>query len=395
MVEAREVSSDLTGSKFGPYRIVRRLGVGGMAETFEAVRSGPGEFSQRVCLKLALPFLREDPEFVRLFQREARLAAKLRHGNIVGVLDYGSVDDTPYMALELVDGVDLARLLEAQRRLAFEHAALLAVELAKGLSHAHTPPSSAGLDDSNGQLQGIVHRDLSPSNVMLSHQGEVMLTDFGVAKAMSGASRLQSAVKGKVPYMSPEQLRNEALDGRADLFSLGVVLFETLSGRRPFDGGNDPATIMRILEGDHVPLAELARGAPERFCEVVDRLLEPERDDRPSSAAELIEQLDEFAPSPRVQTKLGEMVAQVTQELGSKASDEPPDAFVVTLKRNGEIIESGVDVVDVDAQSEPRANVAGDAQPHEGFHLGFTVALFTTVFAGLVGGIVFLFMRFL
>ncbi len=232
MVEARGAGPDFPGREFGPYTIVRRLGIGGMAETFEAIRHGTEGFAQRVCLKLALPFLREDKAFVQLFQREARLAAKLRHGNIVGVLDYGSVDGTPYMALELVDGVDLQRLLEGKQRLSAEHVALIAIELAKGLSHAHDPPLDLG--DSSSQIGGIVHRDLSPSNVMLSQQGEVLLTDFGVAKAISGASRHQSAVKGKVPYMSPEQLRNDPLDGRSDLFSLGVVLYECLSGSRPY-----------------------------------------------------------------------------------------------------------------------------------------------------------------
>jgi serine/threonine-protein kinase len=287
VAEAHGSSSNLRAVEFGPYKIVRRLGIGGMAETFEALRCGPEDFTQRVCLKLVLSEFRDDKEFVRLFQREARLAAKLRHGNIVGVLDFGSIDETPYMALELVDGVDLLTLLVAEGKLPFEYVARLAIEIAKGLDHAHSPPASAGIDDSSTGLQGIVHRDLSPSNIMLSQRGEIMLADFGVAKAMSGASRFEAPpsiilpdgrVRGKVPYMSPEQLRNEPLDGRSDLFALGVVLYEALSGERPFDGGFDPATIMKILQGEHIPLHELAREAPAEFCAIVDSLLVTDRD---------------------------------------------------------------------------------------------------------------------
>jgi serine/threonine protein kinase len=386
MQEAPRVGSDPRGTEFGPYTIARRLGFGGMAETFEAVRHGPEGFAQRVCLKLALPFLREDEAFVRLFQREARLAAKLRHSNIVGILDYGTVDGTPYMALELVDGVDLLTLLEKHTQLSFEHVALLAIELAKALSHAHNPPSAAGVDDESTGSHGIIHRDVSPSNVMLSHQGEVMLTDFGVAKAISGASCLRSAVKGKVPYMAPEQLRNEPLDGRADLFSLGVVLFESLSGARPFEGGNDPTTIMRILQGEHIPLCEVAREAPEGFCNVVDSLLESDRDQRPSTASELIEQLDEFAPSPRVQQNLGTIVGELRQE--SLAVDEEPeiDSFGQTVREEATPA-SGV------IRSQPQPPLEDEEAEPRGFPVNASAVLAVTVVVAMLAAVIVLAVR--
>lgn len=372
--------------EFGPYTIVRRLGVGGMAETFEAVRHGSEGFSQRVCLKLALPFLREDEVFVRLFHREARLAAKLRHSNIVGVLDYGSVDDVPYMALELVDGIDLLTFLERQGQLRFDFVALLAVELAKGLSHAHNPPSSVRLDDSSTGLQGIVHRDISPSNVMLSQQGEVLLTDFGVAKAMSGASRHHSAVKGKIPYMSPEQLRNESVDGRSDLFSLGVVLYECLCGLRPYDGGNDPSTILRIIQGEHPPLWQVAREAPREFCDVIDSLLEPDRERRPAEASDLIAQLDEFAPSPRSQRELGAIVAEMRQELLRRIEEN--DSTDQTRAQDRAVAESG----EVPSRVEPNrvAEIAGGPEKREGLQVKpSTVLAVTIVIAMLVVLLVF------
>ncbi|MBT8467465.1 MAG: serine/threonine protein kinase, partial [Deltaproteobacteria bacterium] len=266
--DSQRPPSDPLGQDFGQYKLVRRLGVGGMAETFEAIRTGRGGFSQRVCLKVVLPFFRDRQDFRELFEREARLAAKLRHGNVVGVLDFGEIDGVTYMALELVDGVDLASLLDAQpgKRLAHEHVAFLGHELAAALEHAHDPRREGSVGDQEGNA--IVHRDLSPSNVLVSKRGEVLLTDFGVAKAITGTARQQSAVKGKVPYMSPEQLRAERVDGRADLFALGVVLFEALAGQRPFQGEHDPATIMRILKGERALLREVAPSAPVELCQV-------------------------------------------------------------------------------------------------------------------------------
>jgi serine/threonine protein kinase len=389
MVEAHGAGPAFRGREFGPYTIVRRLGVGGMAETFEAVRHGSEDFSQRVCLKLALPFLHEDQAFVRLFQREARLAAKLRHGNIVGVLDYGNIEGTPYMALELVDGADLMHLLERERSLSADHVALLAIELAKGLSHAHHPPSSIGLDDSSTDLSGIVHRDLSPSNVMLSRQGEVLLTDFGVAKAMSGASQHQSAVKGKVPYMSPEQLRNDSLDGRSDLFSLGVVLYESLSGSRPYDGGNDPATIMRILQGDRTSIRKLVYDAPTELCEVIDGLLETDRENRPSSAAELLTALDSLAPSPRSQRELGAIVSALHRE--TLEQERKALAAERTERRSPYQVESGV--IPSAVVPEPPKQVVAKPPPPKARRMNASALLAIVIVTAMLLGILLFAMR--
>ncbi|MGB9340109.1 MAG: serine/threonine-protein kinase, partial [Polyangiales bacterium] len=150
---------------FGPYHLLRRLGVGGMAEAFEAMRAGDGGFEQRVCLKRVLPAFSEDAEFVSRFQREAKLAAQLRHTNIVGVIDVGEVDGVHYMTLELVDGVDLRSLLNSSPggKLAWETVALIGLDLAFALQHAHGT---------------LVHRDISPSNILLSRSGEAKLADF-------------------------------------------------------------------------------------------------------------------------------------------------------------------------------------------------------------------------
>jgi len=178
--------------EFGSYRLVRRLGVGGMAETFEAARTGTGGFEQRVCLKRVLPAYSHDPEFIGRFRREAKLAAQLRHSNIVGVTDFGEVEGVSYMALELVDGVDLRSLLRSLEgeKLTPEMVVLIGLDLAYALEHAH---------------QSIIHRDVSPSNVLISRAGETKLADFGIAKAIeSAAATASKGVQGKIPYMSPE-----------------------------------------------------------------------------------------------------------------------------------------------------------------------------------------------
>jgi serine/threonine protein kinase len=300
--------SDPGGRPLGPYELVRRLGVGGMAETFEAIRRGPGDFAQRVCLKLVQPFFRDKPDFLEMFEREARLAAQLRHSNIVGVIDFGRIEGTTYMALELVDGIDLATLLDARpgRRLSPEQVALIGHQLAQALEHAHDPRR----DTTTGADSSIIHRDVSPSNVMVSRRGEILLTDFGVAKAITGTARKQSAVKGKVPYMSPEQLRAEHLDGRSDLFSLGVVLFEALAGQRPFQGEHDPATIMKILHGDRPSLRSLAPGAPGGLCDVIESLLETDAQQRPPNATRVLELLEPFLPPPRERRELGALASE-------------------------------------------------------------------------------------
>ncbi|MFZ1866235.1 MAG: serine/threonine-protein kinase [Polyangiales bacterium] len=326
---------DITAQDFGPYRIVRRLGLGGMAETFEAIRYGRSGFSQHVCLKLVRPAFREDAISIQLFEREARLAAKLHHSNIVGVIDFGEVEGTLYMALELVEGVDLRKLLDARRKLSPAHVALLGYELAAAVEHAHNPTASKGTDGLGAG--GILHRDISPSNVLISRYGEIKLTDFGLANVAVEGSR-QSTVKGKFPYMAPERLRDEPLDARSDLFSLGVVLYEALAGRRPYEGAHDPATIMLIVEGDHPALRELAPDTPEGLCAIVERLIAPHRERRPPSAGALVEQLEAFVPPPNARRKLGKMVVATPGYMarGADRSVEPSPAPSVHISSGAE-----------------------------------------------------------
>jgi len=297
--------------RFGNYELVERLGVGGMAETFLAIRRGPGDFEQRVCLKRILPTFVNDSDFVAMFIREARLSALLHHGHIARVLDFGMVADTHYLTLELIEGTDLRAAL---RHLRLKGETLdpgltvhLAHALASALDFAHTA-------DDDGHAAGIIHRDVSPSNVLLSHGGEVKLADFGIAKATNQPGSIQSgALKGKIPYMAPEYALGRQCSARSDLFSLGVLLYECLAGFRPFDGGSDIQTLDRARNGRHELLAEVAPQAPTPFAKAIELLLSPSADDRPSNAAALMTMLAEVAPPPLAPRDLGLLVRSVAK----------------------------------------------------------------------------------
>ena len=189
-----------TPERFGNYELTERLGVGGMAETFVAIRRGPGGFEQRVCLKRILPTFVHDADFVEMFLREAQLSALLHHGHIARVIDFGLTQGTHYLTLELIEGSDLRgalRHLQAKgETLDPGLTSYLAHALASALDFAHTA-------DEDGHAAGIIHRDVTPSNVLLSNAGEVKLSDFGIAKAMNLPGSIQSgALKGKVPYIN-------------------------------------------------------------------------------------------------------------------------------------------------------------------------------------------------
>lgn len=295
-------------TSFGPYELLRRLGSGGMAETFLALRRGPGAFEQRVCVKRILPALESDPELVRLFMEEARLAAQLRHANITQVVDFGVVDGSHYLALELVEGTDLRTLLASLRargqRLAPAIAIYIATGLTAALEFAHTPEPDR---------HPVIHRDVSPSNILLSRAGEVYLTDFGVARALGGVERMTQSgvVRGKVPYMAPEYALTGKLDPRSDLFAVGVVLYEALAGRRPFDGQTELDTLNRIREGRHRPLAELCPEAPSQLVAIVEQLLVPDPNERFQTASALLQALAYIAPPPTVARELAQLVRTV------------------------------------------------------------------------------------
>lgn len=293
--------------RIGPFEIGRRLGAGGMAEAFEGIRRGPGGFEQRVCVKRVLPAYSTDADFVSLFEREARVAASLSHRNVTRVVDFGSDGGCHYLALELVDGMDLRRLIRAlpePRQVPVQLVALLGMEVAEALHHAHTR---------GGRLGVVVHRDVSPANIMVSVDGDVKLTDFGISKALNESPLTRSEhVRGNVWYMAPEQLAGtNRNDPRSDLFSLGVVLYECLAGRRPYAGRDDVAAMMALSEGRRTPIRAAAPHLPEPMTMIVERLLANDPDARFQTAGALAEAL---APLTSVATAR-RALAQVVRDL--------------------------------------------------------------------------------
>ena len=301
-------------TSIGPFLIRRRIGAGGMAETFEGVRDGPAGFRQRVCLKRVLPALSGDQELRRLFLREARLAASLRHRNITQVVELGEDSGVYYLALELVEGVDLRTLLRRlpDRRLPVQLAILVGREIAEALEHAHA--------------RGVVHRDVSPQNIMVSVDGEVKLTDFGISKALDDLRMTRSdMVRGNIWYMAPEMLERGAVaTPRSDLFSLGLVLFECLSGQRPYPASSLSAATLSVATGAITPLRELAPELSEPVLMLVERLTAFAPDDRYPEARAVVDSLDPLTRAGAARRALAELVRDVDRR-APEPQPEPPD----------------------------------------------------------------------
>jgi eukaryotic-like serine/threonine-protein kinase len=287
---------------FGRYELLERLGEGGMAEVFKAKSFGVEGFEKVLVIKRILPKLAEHPRFVDMFVHEAKLAVRLSHANIVQVFDLGRVDHgdekatSYFIAMEYVPGLDLASVLSACRRgkleLPFGLAVFLTAEVSKALDHAHRRR------DERSRPLGIVHRDISPQNILLSWEGEVKVTDFGIAKAKDSigdeeeeGERRGGHVRGKLAYMSPEQARAEPIDGRSDLFSLGTVLYEMLAGNNPFVAPTAFETLRRVQAGEFPPLEILRPETPRPLVEIVHKMLARSPDARFADAGKLHEHL--------------------------------------------------------------------------------------------------------
>ncbi|TFH29706.1 MAG: serine/threonine protein kinase, partial [Myxococcales bacterium] len=245
----------------GPYHIERRLAAGGMAEVFVARREGPHGFSKRVALKRILPQFSSDPDFVWMFIDEARLAALLEHPNIVQVFDFGTMGDDLVLVMELVDGSNVSRLLRAataESPIPWDVALHIAYQTAQALDYAHH-----ALDDEGEPLE-FVHRDVSPANILLSRTGHVKLTDFGIATVRSRAPTTEDGqVRGKLGYMSPEQVLGKELSGKSDVFTLSTVLAEMLIGEPLFQGESELNVLLQIRDADLRVLARCERRIPQ------------------------------------------------------------------------------------------------------------------------------------
>jgi eukaryotic-like serine/threonine-protein kinase len=285
------MDSDLS-RRVGKYDLLGRIGYGGMAEVWLARQTGPMGFEKLVAVKRLLPHLQGEEQFVRMFLDEARIAARINHTNVVQIFDLGQVDDTYFIAMEYLVGESLARVMgEGSRRaqpLPELLSAMVVSQMCKGLNHAHS------LCDARGTPLGIVHRDVSPQNVVLLYDGSVKLLDFGIAKARQRlAETTTTGMKGKYAYMSPEQCGGGAVDHRSDLFACGVVLWECLARRRLFKHQSKLMVLKMILEGHVAPPSRVNPRVPCLLDDICLRSLAKSADERYSTGEEMSAAIDQ------------------------------------------------------------------------------------------------------
>jgi TonB family protein len=288
--------------RFGQYEILERIASGGMAELSKAKRTGVEGFQKIVAIKKILPHLADDEEFITMFADEAKLAAQLNHPNIIHIYDLGKIQAGGYfIAMEYVDGRDLRTILRAGRALDLPLPVPLAVyiasKVASALDYAHRRR------DAEGHELNIVHRDVSPQNILISYEGDIKLCDFGIAKAARKASQTQSgALKGKLQYMSPEQAWGRTIDRRSDLFSLGIVLHEMLTGQHLFQGDTDIAILEKVRSADVAPPSRSNPDVPENLDAIVGKALAKDPDERYANASDLLRDLESvlysYTPAP-------------------------------------------------------------------------------------------------
>ena len=315
----------------GPYELVERIATGGMAEVYLAWRAGPHGFHKTVAVKRILPQLAEDPEFVSMFVDEARISARLCHPNVVQVFDFGEQDGELYMAMEYVEGTTVAQLMRAaalaQTPLGLEVVLHIVLSVLRALEHAHT------LRGESGQPLRIVHRDVSPGNVLVARSGEVTLTDFGIVRGADLDRRTSvGVVKGKLGYMSPEQVLGRELDPRSDLFTVGIVFAELLVLRPLFGAGSDMEVLTRIRDVDLGAFERAAQGVPDDVKRVVHRALAADPTQRYASAAAFCEAIEEIVRRRRIRVA-PRAVAQAAKQFGLLADDAVAEAREATSIR--------------------------------------------------------------
>jgi TonB family protein len=302
-VEVSRVEDDevTDGTKFGQYVLIEKIATGGMAEVWKARMRGVEGFQKIVAIKKILPHLSDNQDFIEMFVDEAKLAAQLNHNNIIHIYDLGKIQSSYYIAMEYIDGFDLKAILrrgtERDHPMTVELALFIASKLASALDYAHRKK------DFEEKEMGLVHRDVSPQNVLVSQEGDIKLCDFGIAKAASKASHTQAgALKGKLQYMSPEQAWGRHIDRRSDIFALATVLFEMLTNRKLFTGDNELSILEQVREARVQPPSLHNDEVTPEVDKIVIKALQKDPANRYQTAGEMARDLDavlySFRPTP-------------------------------------------------------------------------------------------------
>ena len=314
---------------YGPYRLTERIAVGGMAEVFKAKRSGVEGFEKVVAVKRILPHLSDNKEFVNMFINEAKMVAGLTHPNIVQIFDLGKIEKTYFIAMEYVHGRDLRSIVKRAKergiRVPLDLAVLMVGKVCAALEYAHRKK------DDRGRAMKIVHRDVSPQNILISYEGDVKLTDFGIAKAAARATHTdRGALRGKLLYMSPEQANGKPMDCRSDVFSLGIVFYEMITDRRPFMSTSEKSILEMVRECQVPAPVTVNPRVPPRLDRIVMKSLARVPEDRYQDAAEMSRDLERFlhernAPNPTAVelARFMEVLFDETERGATVAPDEP------------------------------------------------------------------------
>jgi eukaryotic-like serine/threonine-protein kinase len=285
---ARELEAFKTADRLGPYQLTRKIAQGGMAELYLAEYIRDDGFKRTVAVKKILPHLVENQDFVEMFIREARLAAMLQHPNIVQIFDLIKLHNANFIAMEYVDGKNLAEIMAHEKTgLPVGLAIFLIQKISSGLYYSHTRTS-----DETGEPLNIIHRDVSPQNMLISFKGEVKISDFGISKARSEPSFTQAGViKGKLSYLSPEQALGKEIDHQADLYALGIIFYEILSGKRLYKFSNELEALSALPNTTIKPIIEVRTDIPNELNDIVMKCLEKDKAMRYQSGKQINEDL--------------------------------------------------------------------------------------------------------
>ncbi len=306
--------------QLGKYQLVRKLAAGGMAEVFLAKAAGPMGFEKTLVVKRILPELAADPQFVKMFLAEAKLAANLNHPNIAQIFDFGLSEGAYFIAMEHVDGPNLRKV----SRRAAERSIPLPVPLCakiisytcEALAYAHEY-----IDPGTATPLSVIHRDVSPENIMLSRNGAVKVVDFGIAKAAGQPHHTETGVvRGKISYMPPEQIQGQEIDHRADIFALGVVLYELITGSKPFDARSDRTILQAILKEQIIPAVARRPDVPEPMTRILQRALDKDPDGRYPTCRHFQADLERFIVSTGEPVSAYHLATLVSQLRGTTSS---------------------------------------------------------------------------
>jgi len=343
------------------YLLLERVNVGGMAEVFKAKAFGVEGFERLVAVKRILPSIAEDEEFITMFIDEAKIAVQLTHANVAQIFDLGKVADSYFIAMEFVRGKDLRAIFDRVRKrggtVPVPMACYSIMKVCEGLDYAHNKKDSAGRD------LNLVHRDVSPQNVLLSYDGEIKLIDFGIAKAANKAGKTQAGIlKGKFGYMSPEQVRGLPLDRRSDVFSVGIVLYELLTGERLFVGESDFSTLEKVRNVEIMPPSTYNRKIPEELEQIVLKALAKDVDDRYQTAMDLHDDLQSFMYTSGNFFARKDLAAYMGKAFAEEITrEEARDEQYRKIRAPGD---SGLDAFDdLPRRSEPAAKKKPPAPP--------------------------------